>query len=182
MPARCRNPLESAWSWCRADVHLGFLSGPASEHSPKFSPDGRWLAYVSDESGRAEVYVRRYPRGDSLPVSTGGGNGPVWSPNGKEIFFQGPSEGTPRLMVVSVTPDGDTPKLGRPAPLLDIRVPGATGVVEQYANSGNVGAGYDVFPDGQRFVMVRGADPQGTREIILVQNFFEEVKRLTAGR
>lgn len=81
------------------------LNSPASEHSPKFSPDGRWLAYVSEESGRAEVYVRRYPQGDKLPVSTGGGNGPV-----------------------------------------------------------------------------RGPDPQGTREIVLVQNWFEEVKRLAPSR
>ena len=52
-----------------------FLKGVASEHSPTFSPDGRWLAYVSDESGRAEVYVRPYPQGERLAVSTGGGTG-----------------------------------------------------------------------------------------------------------
>jgi serine/threonine-protein kinase len=154
------------------------LSGPASEHTPSFSPDGRWLAYVSDESGRYEVYVRRYPQGDSLSVSTSGGQGPVWSRDGREIFFQGSHEGAPKLLVVSVAITGDTLRLGKPAPLLDMRVPGPTGTVEQYANSNNSGAAYDIFPDGKRFVMVRRADPRGTREIVLVQNWFEELKRL----
>ncbi|MGH9257023.1 MAG: hypothetical protein ACRD3C_20885, partial [Vicinamibacterales bacterium] len=158
------------------------LTGPASEHTPSFSPDGRWLAYVSDESGRNEVYVRRYPQGDSLAVSSGGGLGPVWGPDGREIFFQGPYEGAPKLMVVSVATVGDTLRLGKPMPLLDMRVPGSTGAIEQYAGSNNGGLRYDVFPDGKRFVMIRGADPQGTREIVLVQNFFEEVRRLAPPR
>lgn len=67
-------------------------------------------------------------------------------------------------------------------PLLDMRVPGPAGVIEQYANSNNAGARYDIFPDGKRFVIIRGADPQGTREIVLVQNFFEEVRRLAPAR
>jgi len=85
-------------------------------------------------------------------------------------------------MVVSVTPDGGSLRLSAPRPLLDMRVAGPTGITEQYDAGNNVGAGYDIFPDGQRFVMVRGADPQGTREIVVVQNFFEEVKRLAPAR
>lgn len=65
-----------------------------------------------------------------------------------------------------VTPDSETLRLGTPTPLLDMRVPGPTGVIEQYAGSNNVGAGYDIVPDGQRFVMVRVPDPQRTREIL----------------
>lgn len=81
------------------------------------------------------------------------------------------------MMAVSVTPDGASLRLGKPTPLFDLRAPGPTGVIEQYADGRNLGAGYDVLPDG-RFVMIRGADPTGTREIVLVQNFFEELKRL----
>jgi hypothetical protein len=84
-------------------------------------------------------------------------------------------------MAVSVTPDGDSLRLAKPVPLLDLRVPGAAGVTEQYAGSYNSGAGDDILPDG-RFVMVRGADPTGTREIVLVQSFFEELKRLVPAK
>jgi serine/threonine-protein kinase len=154
-----------------------FLASAASEYSPAFSPDGRWLAYASDESGRFEVYIQQYPQGERIAVSTGGGNGPVWRRDGKELFFQGQDAGVPKLMAVSVTPDGASLRLAKPVPLLDLRVPGPTGAVEQYANSVNAGAEYDTLPDG-RFVMVRGADPTGTREIVLVQHWFEELKRL----
>ena len=159
-----------------------FLNSAASEYSPKFSPDGRWLAYASDESGRVEVYVRPYPQGERFAVSTGGGNGPVWRPDGREIFFQELSGGVAKLMAVPVTPEGDALRLGKPVPLFDLRGPGPTGVIEEYAGSGNAGAGYDILPDGKRFVMVRGADPQGAREIVLVQNWFEELKRLVPSK
>jgi hypothetical protein len=153
-----------------------FLTGAPSRYSPAFSPDGRWLAYASDESGRFEVYIRRYPQGDWLPVSTSGGDGPVWRRDGKELFFQGTDAGVPKLMAVSVTPEGASLRLSKPVPLLNLRVPGPTGVFEEYAGSGNFGAGYDILQDGS-FVMVRGADPTGTREVVLVQHWFEELKR-----
>jgi hypothetical protein len=165
------------------DAHHGptqpFLKSAASEYSPTFSPDGRWLAYASDESGRVEVYVQQYPQGERLAVSTGGGNDPVWRRDGKELFFHGSDAGALKMMAVSVTPDGASLRLGKPTPLFDLRAPGPTGVIEQYVGrvGVNSGAGYDILPDG-RFVMVRGADPTGTREIVLVQNFFEELKRL----
>ena len=158
------------------------LNSAASEHSPKFSPDAAWLAYVSDESGRGEVYVRKYPQGDAVLVSIAGGTGPVWSRDGRTLFFnQANYEGTPRLMAVSVTVTADSLRLGTPVPFLDMRVPTPAGIIEQYAASNNWGPRYDVFPDG-RLVMLRGADPQGAREIVLVQNFFEEVKRLAPPR
>jgi serine/threonine-protein kinase len=152
------------------------LNSPAAEYSPRFSPDGRWLAYSSNESGRNEIYVRRYPQGERFAVSTGGGNGPVWRPDGREVFFQGASDGAQKLMAVSVMSDGDALRLGKPVPLFDLRVQGPTGAMEQYAGSGNGGTGYDVLPDG-RFVMTRGADPAGAREIVLVQHWFEELRR-----
>ena len=152
------------------------LDGSAGEHSPRFSPDGRWLAYVSDESGRYEVYVRSYPQGERLTVWTDGGTGPVWSPGGDELFFTSAYEGEPSLMAVSVTVEGATLSLGTPTPMFALRVLGPTGTIERYGLSDNLGAGYDIFPDGQRFVMSRGPDPS-VREIVLVTNFFEELRQ-----
>ena len=151
-----------------------FLNGPASESNPMFSPDGKWLAYVSDKSGRSEVYVRPYPDGDDIPVSAGGGAGPGWRPDGKEIFYQSDIDAVRRL-VGGLCHSGRTkPTAGRdPVKVLDMRVPGTAGAMEQYAGSSRVGNGYDIFPDGQRFVMVRGADSPA-REIVLVQNWFRE--------
>jgi serine/threonine-protein kinase len=149
----------------------------ASEYSPAFSPDGRWLAYQSDESGRFEVYVQRYPRGERLVVSTGGGSAPMWRRDGKELFFEGLAAGVPKMMAVAVTPEGASLRLGKPTPLFDLRVPGTTGAIEQYARSTNIGAKYDLLPDG-RFLMIRGPDPTGTREIVLVQNWFDELGRV----
>jgi hypothetical protein len=80
------------------------------------------------------------------------------------------------LIAVSLTTDRDTVRLGTPRRLLDIRVPTSSGTIEQYANSNQWGPQYDILPDGKRFVMVRGRDPQSTREIVLVQNWFEELK------
>ncbi|MBI4264209.1 MAG: hypothetical protein HY657_07525 [Acidobacteria bacterium] len=80
-------------------------------------------------------------------------------------------------MSVSVTRSGGALQLGTATPVLDMRVPTPAGTIEEYMNSSNWGPRYDVFPDG-RFLMLRGADRQGTREIVLVQNFLEEVRRL----
>jgi hypothetical protein len=85
------------------------------------------------------------------------------------------------MMAVSVTPAGTSVSLGRPTPLFEFRVPGPSGGTAQYTGAGNAGTGYDILPDG-RFVMVRRADPAGTREIVLVQNFVEELKRLAPAK
>jgi Tol biopolymer transport system component len=153
------------------------LASAASEYSPRFSPDGRWLAYSSDQSGQQEVYVQAYPQGERLSVSTGGGTAPVWRRDGKELYFQGSDAGVAKMMAVSATPEGASLRLGKPVPLFARRVAGPTGAVEEYVGSGNSGATYDVLPDG-RFVMVRGADSFGAREIVIVQHWFEELKRL----
>jgi Tol biopolymer transport system component len=154
------------------------IDSAASEYSPKFSPDGRWLAYQSDESGRLEIYVQRYPEGVRMPVSSDGGTGPVWSPDGRQLYFQGSDGSEPKLMAVSVTMAGDGLQLGEPVAQFDLRVPNSTGVLERYLRSINSGANYDVLPDGSRFVMLRGADEAGAREIVVVLNWFEELQRL----
>jgi eukaryotic-like serine/threonine-protein kinase len=151
-----------------------YLNTPASEYLPKFSPDGKWLAYVSEKSGRPEVYVKPYPEGDDSPVSAGGGNGPLWRSDGKEIFFQTDSDPARPLMAVSVTTEGKGLKLGNPVKVLDVRSLAASGQIESFSFSGGwPGNNYDIFPDGKRFVTVRGADTR-KREIVVVQNWFRE--------
>ena len=152
-----------------------FIKSPA--RSPKFSPDGKWLAFDSAESGRYEVYLQQYPEGRRLEVSTGGGDGAVWRRDGRELFFQGYAGGTQKkTLAVSVAPDGASLRLGKPVPLFDLRAAGPEGAAWQYLPGGNGGAGYDVLPDG-RFVMVRSAAPADIREIVVVQNWFEVLKR-----
>ena len=158
-----------------------FLNSPASEWTPRFSPDGNWLAYISNESGRSEVYLRKYPEGERLPVSSAGATAAVWSRDGRQVFFTGLDADSRKMMAVSVTPAGDTLRLGKPTPLFELRRRSSTGEIEQYADGGNSGAMYDVLLDG-RFVMVRGADSEGTREIVLVQNWFEELRRLFSSK
>jgi Tol biopolymer transport system component/tRNA A-37 threonylcarbamoyl transferase component Bud32 len=150
-----------------------FLNGAAAEHSPRFSPDGRWLAYVSNESGRAQVYIRRYPQGPRFVVSIDGGQGPVWRRDGRELFFEGVSNGLPKLMSVAVTPAGDAAlRLAPPVPILDLRTADADGEVEQYEPSrSSTGAEYDVLPDGTRFVMLRRAE--SPREIVIVPRWMD---------
>jgi serine/threonine-protein kinase len=151
-----------------------YLNTPASEYLPVFSPDGKSLAYVSEKSGRPEIYVKPYPEGDDIPVSAGGGNGPVWRPDGKEIFYQTDSDPARPLMGVAVTLEGKRLRLGNPVKVLDVRALGASGQIESFAFSGGwPGNNYDVFPDGKRFVTSRGEDIR-KREIVVVQNWFRE--------
>jgi serine/threonine-protein kinase len=86
-----------------------FLKSQFRDSAPAFSPDGRWLAYQSNASGKAEVYVRPFPspasgQGGLWPISNGGGAFPVWSPNGRDLLYQSGDQ----IMVVSYTVTGDT--------------------------------------------------------------------------
>jgi hypothetical protein len=83
------------------------------------------------------------------------------------------ADGVPRLYEVSVTPDGRRLRLGDPVKVLDMRVPGAGGTMEEYTFSTNIGNSYDILPDG-RFVMIRGTDVR-SREIVVVQNWIREL-------
>ena len=111
---------------------------------PALSPDGRWLAYRSDESGIAQVYVRSYPdMGSPTVVSIGGGSAPAWSGDGSEIFYLGRS----RMMAASVRYDGSRVTVVRRAELF------RTGSFQEHYNRN-----YGVHPNGQEFVMVGGAE------------------------
>jgi len=132
------------------------------------SPDGRWMAYRSNVSGQNEVYVERYPElGSRQQISTGGGYVPVWSRDGRELFF--PSLDGRQMLAVQVR-SGSTLVAGRPHVLFET----AMGVSFS-------GRPYDVAPDG-RFLIIRSGQTEsggGTASnLIVVQNWFEELKRL----
>ena len=113
-------------------------SATASEYSPKFSPDGRWLAYVVDQTERSEVYVRGYPSGEPIPVSSSGGVGPVWSRDGRTLFYESAQSGGRTLMSVAVSVDGSTLKLGAPSRVVSLALAGG----DEYGRSAYWGPEY----------------------------------------
>ena len=142
-----------------------FLATPFEERQPELSPDGRWLLYLSDESGRVEVYLQPYPGpGQRIKVSTAGGTEPSWSRDGREIFYQDGTRGD--LIVVSFNALAK-PSVGQPRLLLE-----AGG---QLIPPSGAARDYDISPDGRRFVTVSFGSR--LREIPVVLNWFEELKR-----
>ena len=150
------------------------LVSAADEASAELSPDGRYLAYQSNQSGRSEVYVQPFPgSGRRELLSTDGGAQPVWAPDGRELYYRASGPGPMmRMMAVDVTL-GKVFTAGRPRVLWEAmraRYPGGTG-----------GRTYDVSPDGRRFLMLqqRNSAPQPpVTHVVLVQNWLEELKRL----
>ena len=146
-----------------------------SEAWPEFSPDGRWLAYGSDVSGRNEVYVRPYPgHGTTELVSVEGGDNPAWHPGGRELFYLSLPDpaGKRRMMAVTFTP-GSPPRIGHPRPLFSFDN-------REVALRCFPVRCYDVAPDGQRFYAT-GAEtpppPPVVTHINLIQNWLEELKQ-----
>jgi eukaryotic-like serine/threonine-protein kinase len=140
------------------------LNTPAREVGPALSPDGRWLAYESDESGASEVYVRPFPdvSGGRWQVSLSGGTAPMWARSGREIFY---FNGRQELVVNEVRP-GPTFSIGEPKVLFE---------ASSYQFAPNYQL-YDISPDDRRFVMVRSVSPEGGTELILTENWFQELK------
>jgi serine/threonine protein kinase len=137
-----------------------FLVRAPYDSNPRFSPDGHWLAYDSDESGRREIYVEAYPnRSKKITVSSGGGIVAIWSHDGKELFYLSPDS----LMAVTVTADGS---FGTPRRLFD-----RSGYYVLYHT-------YDVSPDGKRFLMIRRDPGSVPRQLNVILNWFDEVRRL----
>jgi Tol biopolymer transport system component len=135
---------------------------PGYDGAGQFSPDGRWIAYSSNESGQFEVYLRPYPGPDrKIQVSTQGGTHPKWNRNGKELFYRVGN----KLMVVNVSTSPDL-TLSQPRVLFE----------QRYAFGNSTIPNYDVSPDGQRFVMVRDDSVSGRVNIVV--NWLDELKRL----
>ena len=149
------------------------IATAAHEESPMVSPDGRWIAYVSDESGRNEVWARPFPNVDDgrWQISTGGGIMPVWAQDGRELFYQVKenADAPLRLMAAAIETE-PTFRHGRPRALFE--GPYYAGVMS-----------FDVSSDGERFLMIK-QDPAPTGEsydqpeLILVENWFEDLTRL----
>jgi len=142
-------------------------SAGGSLANPRVAPNGRWLAYKSNESGRWEIYVSPYPDvADSRrQVSADGGDDPRWTRGGRELVYRSGQ----RMM--SVTVDAATGELGAPTELFR----GA------YTTS-TFGSNYDVTPDGERFLMLRRAPGTEPRQVVVVTNWFKELERLVPRR
>jgi len=135
-----------------------FLASPFSEGQPAFSPDGQSVAYVSDESGRDEVYVQAFPDGgDKQTVSTNGGQAPRWSPDGRSLYYFSGD----RFMAVDISAE----VIGDAVPLFSGR----------YGVGSATGTQYDLHPDGRRFLMAAG---NATDEIRIILNWNQELDRL----
>jgi eukaryotic-like serine/threonine-protein kinase len=166
---------ESATS--TSDVHGLFMSGkpelrqithtPFKEASAAFSPDGRWMAYASDETGRFEVYMQAFPGpGGKTQISINGGVEPVWARSGRELFFR---DGD-KMMSVAMG-SGGAPA-GVPAVLFQGR----------FVASTSVDRWYDVSPDGQRFLMLRADAGRAPATLTVVQEWASELAHAGASR
>jgi Tol biopolymer transport system component/DNA-binding winged helix-turn-helix (wHTH) protein len=144
-----------------------FLRTSFSEWDPVFSPDGHWLAYSSDESGKEEVYARPFPGpGGKSQISIAGGGYPLWSRDGRKLFFLAPDW---LIMVTSCTAKGDSFSAGKPQ-------------VWARANLPSLGGNYpyDLAPDGKRFAVVLnpgGTQVRSTDSVTVLLNFFDELRR-----
>ncbi len=150
-------------------VPKALVATKAEEYSPAVSPDGRWLAYVSQESGRAEVYVRPFPEAQRAlwQISSGGGVGPVWARDGRHLFFV-----NQRRELMEVTTRGTAAfEWGPVRVLFD---------VSGYEMN-NWHPTYDVSPVGERFLMVRPSE-RTRHDLVVIFNWFDELKGKLQGQ
>jgi len=133
-----------------------------NETAAVFSPDGQWIAYQSDESRRYEVYVRPFRGPESKQqISSEGGTEPLWGPDGRELFYRNGD----KMMVVTISTH---PQFNATKPKL---------LFKGWYSANRIAANYDITPDGQRFIMIKGEQTAPT-QIRIVLNWIEEVKRL----
>ena len=137
-----------------------------TERSAQVSPDGRWLAYQSDESGSFQVYVRPFPNVDQgrWQISSQGGTVPIWSPNGRELLY---TDEANHVMTVPVQTASSTFSFGKATLFFDF----ADRPASVYRN-------YDFAPDGTRMAIIK--DPQrvrGARQFVVTLNWFDELRR-----
>jgi len=136
-----------------------FIVTPATEMSPSISPDGRWIAYVSFETGTAEVYVQPFPEGSGKwRISNGGGFTPTWNSQGNKIYYRRQDV----IYSVSVTPRTGTIDIGREEPVMTI---------ERLLN-------FDLSPDGKTFIVAQQGVGNTHSNLNIVLNWFEEVNRI----
>jgi serine/threonine-protein kinase len=142
---------------------MPLIKTPFVENWPQISPDGRWLAYTSDESSDDEVYVRPFPlRGGKWQISTSGGTHPRWGPDGKELFYLAPG-GT--LTMAQLEPGERSLKVGKARPLF------------QASFTQSDGWPYDISPDGQRFLATVSGEQAAGSPITVVVNWTAELNQ-----
>ena len=148
------------------------LSGPGNRAAASYSPDGRWIAYVSDESGRSEVYVSAASgQGATWPISSAGGAEPVWARSGRELFYR-----AGRTMMAVPVQSGDAFSIGRAVTLFEGDFEHNDGVQSTLPD-------YDVSPDGLRFVMLQRTGPAAAAApdgLHLVLNWFQDLAERVA--
>jgi serine/threonine-protein kinase len=136
------------------------LDSPFNEYAPAISPDGRWLAYASDETGEMQIWVRPHPAMDrKWPVSIDGGQWPGWSPQGRSIVFHRP--GTTKLMEAKIRTEPEF-SVGRPRVVLD---------------DPHLLSWHGMSTDGERFLVVKAPPEEKVTELIVVENWFEVLRQ-----
>jgi serine/threonine-protein kinase len=152
-----------------AESVKSFVASPGGEYGAAISPNGEWVAYYSDESGRHEILIEKFPeRGQKTLVWTGSYEPSVWSPDGRELYFTAPStqgSGERDMMAVRVEL---TPTLRVSAPRRLFSGP--------FMNGGDMGQAFGITPDGRRFLLVR-SHPDSATQLLVVQNWFAELRR-----
>ncbi|MBY0507479.1 MAG: protein kinase [Bryobacteraceae bacterium] len=158
--------IESDASGLRAGKPENFLQTPADEFGPAFSPDGRWLAYSSNESGKYEVYVRAFPdKGGKWQISNAGGGSPVWSRNGHELLFRNEDN---RIMVATYSAKTDSFVPEKPRLWSDKRL----------ADLGPTrGTNFDLAPDGKRVAALVPVETPQQSHVTFLLNFADELQR-----
>jgi serine/threonine-protein kinase len=151
-----------------------FLRTPFNEQAPAFSPDDRWIAYYSNESGRNEVYVRPFPGGapsgsGKWQISIGGGRNPIWSRNGRELFYATPDN---HIMAAAYTASADSfTAADKPHPWSN------TQILDPAALLLNL----DLAPDGKRFAVIprpeAASEQKGSVHVTVLLNFYDELRR-----
>ena len=167
-------PLEADGAALRGGKPEIFLQTRADERYPTFSPDGRWMAYRSDESGTFQIYVRAFPdTGGKWQISNSGGTIPMWSRNGHELFFETLDN---HIMVTAYTVKANSFVADKPRMWSD----------KQLGDVATISRNVDLAPDGKRIVALM---PVATTEaqkaqnhVIFLENFFDEVRRRTASQ
>ena len=138
------------------------------EAQARFSPNGRWIAYISNETGQFQVYVDSFPAtGAKLAISIGGGSQPQWRADGKELYYYTPDR---KLMAVAVNGDGPTFKVGEARPLFEIRV---FAIDQSFPGTGY----YAVTHDGQRFLVSSVPEAPAHQQINVVLNWTADLKK-----
>lgn len=152
-----------------------FVETKFAEGAARFSPDGRWISYVSNESGRNEIYVQAYPGpGAKIQISTEGGTDAIWRRSGGELYYR---DGDKMMAVEVNTARGFRASKARL--LWTGRF--AHGMGSGCGPPGTTSSNYDVSADGERFLMIKH-DEEAPRRLVVVLNWTQELKRLSAGK